>query len=349
MADYFDSYTFSGSYLEIGRQYGEAIREKLRRVYEENLEKLTCQDGIPEERLREIVHSYYCLCEPYAPQLLDQLKGEGESSGIGDFGAMLVNVSREIGAIHANRFMECTSYAVGGSYTADGKHYSGQNQDMKNGYEENCDIVTFAVPGKPKVMFMLPAGNLAFSGMNSEGISCNRNFLFGSAWKFALPRYFVTRLALESRSLEEVKAVMDKMDYPSSHHSLYADRHGRILSYELDAKGFSSAWFQDCFVHTNHFLLPDMMQYERRTKAERYNSETRLRFLKDGFEKQKGCVDIAFIQSQLCSHENRPDSICVHDHHGSSTIASTINCLDDGKMLVSKGNPCINGYREYRF
>lgn len=349
MANYFDYYYFSGSYRDIGRQYGEAIREKLQRVYEENLEKLICQDGIPEENLRDIVNLYYRLCERYSPQLLEQLIGEGESSGIGDFGAMLVNVSREIGAIHANRFMECTSYAVGGSYTVDGKHYSGQNQDMKSGYENNCDIVTFAVPGKPKVMFMLPAGNLAFSGMNSEGISCNRNFLFGSPWKFALPRYFVTRLALESTTLEEVKEVMDRMDYPSSHHSLYADRHGRILSYELDSKGFSSAWFQECFVHTNHFLLPDMVQFERRTKQERHNSDTRLNFLKGRFEEQKGGVDISFIQRQLCSHENEEDCVCVHNRHGSSTIASMINCLDDGKMLASKGNPCINGYKEYRF
>ncbi len=196
---------------------------------------------------------------------------------------------------------------------------------------------------------MLPAGNLAFSGMNSEGISCNRNFLFGSPWKFALPRYFVTRLALESTTLEEVKSVMDRMDYPSSHHSLYADRHGRILSYELDAKKFSSAWLQDCFVHTNHFLLPEMAALESRTEEERRNSTTRLDFLKGKFEEQKGRVDIPFIKAQLCSHENGEDSVCVHDRHGSSTIASMINCLDDGKMMVSKGNPCVNGYQEYRF
>ena len=59
MANYFDYYYFSGSYRDIGRQYGEAIREKLQRVYEENLEKLICQDGIPEENLRDIVNLYY--------------------------------------------------------------------------------------------------------------------------------------------------------------------------------------------------------------------------------------------------------------------------------------------------
>ena len=71
MENYFDYYYFSGSYREVGRQYGEAIREKMRRVYEENLEKLVSGDGIPEEKLREIVQSYYRLCERYSPELLE--------------------------------------------------------------------------------------------------------------------------------------------------------------------------------------------------------------------------------------------------------------------------------------
>lgn len=346
---FFDEYYFEGSYYEVGRQYGEAIRDKLRNVYESVYEKARKQDGVPEEKLRETIAAYYALCERYSPGLINQLRGEGESSGIGDFGAMLVNVSREIGAIHANRLMECTAYAVGGKYTVDGKHYSGQNQDMVIGYEENCDIVTFAVTGKPKIMFMLPAGNLAFSGMNSEGISCNRNFMFGSPWKFALPRYFVTRLALENTTLEGVCATMDQMDYPSSHHSLYADRYGNIVSYELDSRGFARAHFKDYFVHTNHFLIPEMLKFERRTQSQMGNSLTRLNYLKEKFETEKGNVSVGYIKQLLSSHDNGRDAVCVHDRDGSSTISSMINCLDDGIMLVSKGNPCINGYKEYRF
>ncbi len=349
MKKFFDSYYFAGTYLEVGRQYGEAIRDQLQEVYEENLEKLIKKDGVSMEKLHQIVTAYQKLCMKYAPGLMEQLHGEGESSGIGDFGAMLLNVSREIGAIHASRLMECTSYAVGGSYTADGKHYSGQNQDMTNGYDEKCSIVTFAVLGKPKIMFMLPAGNLAFSGMNSEGISCNRNFIFGSPWKFALPRYFSTRLALENTSLEGVKETMDRLDYPSSHHSLFADRHGRILSYELDSQAFHGSWFKECFVHTNHFILPEMLSYEKRTKEECHNSIVRLNYMKGKLEASRGNVTKESIMDILTSHENALDCICVHDRHGSSTIASMINCLDDGVMLVSKGNPCVNGYKEYVF
>jgi len=167
---FFDEYYFEGTYREVGRQYGEAIREKMRSVYEANYERARTKDGVPDGELREQVAAYYALCEKYFPDLVEQLRGEGESSGIGDFGAMLLNVSREIGAVHAGRLMECTSYAVGGEYTTDGACYSGQNQDMANGYEENCDMVTFAVTGKPQIMFMLPVGCIGFSGMNSETI-----------------------------------------------------------------------------------------------------------------------------------------------------------------------------------
>lgn len=349
MENRFDSYCFEGSYREVGRQYGEALKEQIRANYEGNLEKLISQDKIPENKLREIVEAFYRLCGRYSEGLVEQLKGEGESSGIGDFGAMLLNVSREIGAIKAERLMECTSFAVGGSYTVGGKHYSGQNQDMKNGYQNWCSIVTFAVTGKPKIMFMLPAGNLAFTGMNSEGISCNRNFIFGSSWKFALPRYFSTRMALENTTLEGVRDTLDKLDYPSSHHSLFADRFGRILSYEFDSQAVGYGMFRDMFVHTNHFLLPSMLRYEKRSREECANSIARLEYMQKELGANKGAVDVPLLKSLLSSHENAPDCVCVHDRKGSSTIASMINCLDDGVMLASKGNPCENGYYEYHF
>lgn len=346
---FFDSYYFEGSYREIGRQYGEELKDQLQDVYNKNLEKLITKDKIPYEKIKVMIEEYYSMCSKLFPNMVEQLKGEGESSGIGDFGAMLINVSREIGAICADRLMECTAYAVSGEYTKNGKSYSGQNQDMTTGYDNICSIVTFAVPGKPKVMFMLPAGNLAFSGMNSEGISCNRNFLFGSPWKFVPPRYFVTRVALESRTLNGVIETMEKYDYPSSHHSLYADRLGNILSYELDSNGFAYKLTKNCFVHTNHFLLPEMEKYERRSIEQRKNSICRLETMKTKLEENKGNVDEGVLKNILTSHENGIDSICVHNHNGSSTIASMINCLDEGKMLVSKGNPCINGYKEYKF
>lgn len=349
MVQRFESYSFEGSYREVGRGYGEALREQIRENYEENLRRLETVDGIPEERLRETVAAYYRLCEPHAPGLIDQLKGEGESSGIGDFGAMLLNVAREIAAVDSERLMECTSFAVGPPYTAGGRHYSGQNQDMKTGYERHCSIVTFAVTGKPKIMFMLPAGNLAFTGMNSEGISCSRNFIFGSPWKPALPRYFSTRMALENRTLEGVYDTLKGLDYPSSHHSLFADRFGRILSCEFDSRAAAFGRFEGLFVHTNHFLLPEMLRYERRSREACANSIARLDFLRGRLEESRGSVDVPLLKELLCSHENAPDCVCVHDRAGSSTVASMINCLDDGVMLVSRGNPCENGYFEYRF
>lgn len=347
---FFDEYCFKGSYREVGLQYGEELREKMREMYEVNYDKILHKDGVYIDKLKETIAAYYKFCEPHFPGIIEQIRAQGESSGIGELGAMLINVSREIGAINAGRLMECTSYAVGGEYTADGKFYSGQNQDMDTGYDEQCSVVTFAVTGKPKVMFVLPAGHVAFSGMNSEGISCNRNFLFGSPWKFTFPRYFVTRAALENYDMKGVCGTMDKFDYPSSHHSLYADRYGNIVSYELDSQAFARGKFKGSFVHTNHFILPEMLKYEKRTKEMMKNSLTRLEFMKENFEAKKGSIDIAYIESLLSSHENGVDAVCVHERDGNhSTIASTVNCLSDNVMLAAKGNPCVNGYKEYRF
>ena len=79
----FPYYEFSGTYREIGRQYGEACREQMRHMIDwwyENLAPI-----MPATPVAKMVESSAAFGEPikeYAEDLYDELVGIAEGSGL---------------------------------------------------------------------------------------------------------------------------------------------------------------------------------------------------------------------------------------------------------------------------
>ena len=345
----FQQYFFEGSYREVGRQYGEQFRNDLVEWNERQHKALSDQFDISDALTSEMIFSYEKICKQYAPGLVEQLLGMAEGANITFEDAMLFQVNAEIGNELKNQVPECTSFVIPSEYTSNGKSYSGQNADMWPSYADKCSVVTFAVTGKPRITYLLPIGYLSYHGMNSEGISCNHNALFGSTWKKGLPRFFVSRMALECNSLHEIKQFIDGIDYIASRHTLFADRDGNTISYEFDSKHTGvTTCSGKAFVHTNHYLCSEMLKYETISTEDHCNSEMRLNQMKALIEKLKGQISVEEIKTMLRNHENGENSICVHGFKDKIyTFASIINCLCDGKILIARGNPCESDYVSY--
>lgn len=344
----FKYFCFRGSYLEVGRQYGETMRDELQKWNEIQHRRLHEQFQLSEEQINYRVQSFLPVCRKYSNGLVEQLRGMAEGANISLTDALLFQVIGEIEHTPQESAMECTTFAVGGDYTLNGKHYSGQNADMYPSYADKCSVVTFAVTGKPRITCLLPLGYLSYHGMNSEGLSCNHNGLTGSSWRCGLPRFFVSRIALECNTINEIQQFISTVDYIASRHTLFADREGNILSYEFNSV--------DCgivkqrggfFAHTNHYLCPHMQQFESTSSQDLINSRIRLHRIRELIEEAKGNITPEAIQKMLRDHENDKDSICVHNCNGYSTFASLINCLNDNQLLVAIGNPCKSEYIEY--
>lgn len=332
----------------MGRQYGETMREELVKWNQIQHEQLINRFHLTEESLKEKIRSFFPACTQFFPGLSEQLFGMAEGSGITAEDAMLFQIYGELTNQLEDNLPECTSFVITNEYTKDGKHYSGQNADMWPAYAEKCSVVTFAVTGKPRITYLLPIGYLSYHGMNSAGISCNHNALFGSPWRKGLPRFFISRSAMEYCTINEIRNYIAGIDYVASRHILFADSKGNTLSCEFDSKAKE---FVDqrggVFVHTNHCLCKKTAAFEKISANTLKNSEIRLCQMYKLFEAEKGGITSERIQVFLKNHENGDDSICVHNCDGTSTFASLINCLDEGKMLIARGNPCASEYYTY--
>jgi predicted choloylglycine hydrolase len=351
----FNHYIFKGTPREVGRQHGEALKDSLKRHLSISYELARNISKIGKEKALETAATLKPYIDKYAPDFLEELKGMTEAAGISLNEAFLLQARQEIVYLsqYGNGGFECTSFAIGREYASDGKVYSGQNADLSGDFESVSNIITFAVEGKPQIMMLVPAGQISYLGMNSEGMSTNCNFLACEGWKKGYPRYLISRLMLEQRTFEDACQVLLSLDErASSRNILLADYKGNIADFETTADDCGRTDAEGMFVHSNHFIDPYMKRYEREDGPGLKDSKCRLDRLTELIRENKGRIDSDMIKSFLRDHKDGCYSLCMHAENSPGqyhTFASMIINLTDRVMEVAKGNPCRSEYKAYGF
>ena len=346
----FQHHRLRGTPREVGRQHGEALRSMIRAHLELIYTQGAQRSNLVPETARRWALAFGPMIGDAAPHFLEEIEGVAEGADIEQSEALLLQVRQEVA--HVARFgavdLECTSFAVSGPYTRAGTTFAGQNADLAGGIEAFSAVVTFAVTGKPAVMMLVPAGQISYLGISSEGLSADANFLRSAGWRTGFPRYLLTRLAIEQPTL---KAAVDAALTPrraSSRNLLLADRTGAMVDIETTAQEHGLAWGNGCLVHANHHVLPGMAGHETATAEELHNSGRRQDRIAALMEEHRGRIDATVLKTVLRDHANRPHSICAHPgERVSYSFASIVSDLEAGAMEVAVGPPCEHDYVRY--
>ena len=346
----FPHHRLQGTPREVGRQHGEALRSMIRAHLELIYTQGAQRSNLAPETGRRWALAFGPMIGEAAPHFLEEIEGVAEGAGIERAEALLLQVRQEVA--HVARFgavdLECTSFAVSGPYTRAGTTFAGQNADLAGGIEAFSAVLTFAVTGKPAVMMLVPAGQISYLGISSEGLSADANFLRSAGWRTGFPRYLLTRFAIEQPTL---KAAVDAALTPrraSSRNLLLADRTGAMVDIETTAQEHGLAWGNGCLVHANHHVLPGMAGHETATAEERHNSGCRQDRIAALMEEHRGRIDATVLKTVLRDHANRPHSICAHPgERVSYSFASIVSDLEAGAMEVAVGPPCEHDYVRY--
>lgn len=359
MKDFFERYVFEGSHYQVGLQHGEALKDQIKYHLETIYDlaaKVSQADG---ERLLNIAELYRPYIGGYAPGFLEEMEGMARAAGITMEEALLLQTRQEVvnlrkaGAADQECTPECTSFAINGNCTRDGKVYSGQNADLNGDFEKFSNVVTFAVEGKPRIIMVTPAGQISYQGMNDEGLSVNCNFLTCQGWRKGFPRYLISRLMLEESTFERACARLESLkELAASRNVLLCDDKGNMRDFETTPERIAAIQEAgDYIVHSNHFLCPEMLEFE--TETDKGNSICRLERFTELIETNKGRINVEMIKSFLRDHKNGKNSICMHPDPDKEvsyhTFTSIINRLADRRMEVAKGNPCANEFAVYSF
>ena len=355
----FPFFSFSGSHREIGRQYGEACSDLIKEHLDLAYERVLQHPKTTRAQIQEKALLYRSSVLGTATFLDEEVQGLAEACNLTLAEAYFLQLRAEVLKSFSSKkskslTRECTTFVALPDATANGYPVGGQNADLPGYYSEICIVIEIVCSDYPAVLMVVPAGQLSYIGINSSGLGVFGNYLVCDGWRTGFPRYFLTRLALSQDNLQDAERLLLSVERASSRNLLVLDQYGQAIDLEFAVRRHAKLLPEnDIFVHSNHFLAPELGDEEDASVEELKNSRIRFKRLQDLLHEVRGTIDVPVMQRLLLDRETYPDTLCIEagDYPGSDemTVASLIAEPAQGQIWVAVGPPTQNPYHCYSF
>lgn len=341
----------SGSHFEIGFQIGKECRENITHALAMTIGGLGMVHQANQADITANAMKFLPQITDFNPDLIERLQGLAAGAGISFEEAVTLLCAFDLGGYYGQLSSMCTSFAVTGSATVNGKTILGQTIDWFPGCP--MDLIKVRQPNGVKRLSLVLWGVVEYT-LNSNGFGMCANGTWAAIEKylFNLPVSVYLQKAMSQDTIEEAMDILKV--------------HVRGLGYyhlaSVDNKMFGIEGIQDDFeiinperdilVHSNHYLT------ERFKKDDMVNlvvpdSFDRVERIQALVNEKYGRIDPDTMMAIMSDHEKYPNSICRHVdpnkpmEMASETLAAYIMVPADGVMYISWGNPCQYEFEEY--
>jgi isopenicillin-N N-acyltransferase like protein len=288
------------------------------------------------------------------PELVAEIAGIARGAGVPEERLIAVNARTEIFAGAAAP--ECTVVGVGRSRARGGQMLA-QNWDWHPDQSGAVVLWTVELPTGGWFTTLTEAGILAKIGINSGGLGLCINMLSSSrdGGTTGMPIHLLLRLILERcGDLAQADELVHEFSYSAStavsvaHAGEAGDDMG---TFELSPAGVATVPTVDGLIfHTNHFLtrLADAEDIYLRDWPDTAARLVEVRLL----DQAGDLVGPEVLKSIFSSHQADRISICCHGSENphyvdrQETLASVLLHLDELRIEVAEGAPCVTSYRE---
>jgi isopenicillin-N N-acyltransferase like protein len=340
----------AGTHREMGRQFGEQLRDEIHEYSDMWLRKAAARSGLDRDQLLDQIAGFIAAIDFDASHLGEEVRGVAEGAGLDEREAFSIQVRMEL-LFAGPPPPSCTTFAIAPAASATGETIVGQNVDLDAEVERFGLILRMCPRDQPAVMMYTSPGLISYVGMNDAGLAVHGNLLVSRGWRAGFPRYLLTRLMLEHSTVDDALEAGLRPKRASSRNLILGDASGNIANAELtvDEAAVTRAPGNGCLVHTNHYLsekladaASDYVPESSVSRCERMSSLV-------------GSVDeplgVEQLQQFFRDHDGYPGSICAHptERSSSKTVASLISEPASGRMHVTAGSPCEHDYQTYAF
>jgi len=344
---------------QIGRQFAGLIRGGLEDRAEWWNDLLTFAKAQPPR----IYDTFLAAAKTHTPEVLEELQGWAEGSGVPFRELMVLNLKAEYEALR-DESLSCTSSGSGEenpgcsllALADDGRLLVAHNEDGDKAYRERMFLLRLKPEGRPSVLAASYPGILPGNApwVNSEGVMMTTNYIASREVKLGVGRYFLDRQAMVAATADEAAAICSHPERAYAyHHVIGSKAEQRILGLEVTASQLERIEISGLYLHTNHLILPTMTGEPQDTDYVAQSSTSRWQVL-DRWRNslpEDARLDGAQLLAALSSHENRPYSPCRHPD-GEVRGATLLNALFDlgaGTLRIHKGQPCRGLHADYPF
>ncbi len=339
----------SGTPHEIGKaigvRFGDNIRKGLKRRAEwfQELRAYALGEGKK--------HYAYMLkmSEAHTPGPLEELHGWAEGSGVPFEDLFVLNCKSEF-----DTFMQMGKGCPGCSVVAfrsEDNLIVAHNEDGHKAYED----LMFMLRVKPKggtefVAFTYPGimeGNAP--GVNEHGITFTTNYIPSAKVKPGVPRYFLDRMALEAKTVDEVVEIVSHPERGYAyHHVITSLKERRAVALEAAPWNLETKKIDGLYWHTNHLIFPTMKELPQFEKYMKISSIPRYESLTKSLGGKRNATKEEILAA-LSNHDGRPWSVCRHpegDAEGATlgTVVFTSPGPEvapgDYQLQLYNNNPC---------
>ncbi len=341
----------------VGRRFAKQIRGGLEARGKWFQELKAFADAQPAS----LYDTFVAAAKKHAPAVWEELRGWARGSGVPLRDLMILNLKAEYGAMRDSKKCSgcegpsgCSTVvlAVGGEAT---KLLVAHNEDGHQAYEGKMFMLRMHPTGQPSVLCATYPGILPGNApwINDQGIAMTTNFIYSRAVRPGVGRYFLDRLAMTAKTLEQATEICKHPQRAYAfHHVLGAVKERKIRSLEVTPRKHSQQDISGLFVHTNHLVHPALAaepqdaRYVATSSSSRWKVLTRWR----DAQKQPASLTGTDLVAALASHERRPYSPCRHPQGEvqGSTLLTALLDIDKGTMRVYKGQPCEGKTHDYQ-
>lgn len=354
--------SLGGSPQEMGTQHGQAAGGLIREGILPRLDlcrEFPAVHGRPrtEEEIRALALACLPAHEAFCPELLIELRATAEAAevdflelfiynGFTDFKDLLYADGTSSSSLGV---AGCTTFAVAGEATADGRLLLGQTWDMYASALPFVSLLELRPDGAPAALMVSLAGCVGMFGLNDAGVAICTNNLHAKAGRPGVFWPFLMRRILACRSFREAADLLDKVELAGGHNFLLAGPQGELGEWEILPFVRAYKKVERWTVHTNH-CLQNSTQGDERIDGEigRASSQERHRQARDFFEKTPACwrpSDLAALTRTESA--SSPHGICMQVIEGYpvQTCAAAIFRPSRAEAWTLRGRPTEGKYR----
>lgn len=356
----FPTLEVGGKPYDIGRVIGRTFAEDIRKGFEKRMVWWKELKEFADAQPSSVYETFQAAAKKHAPTVYEELRGWADGSGFPLRDLMILNLKAEYGAMMDEARKEKAKPPPGCSTIVlrDGKRILlAHNEDGDPAYLEHM----FMLKVKPEsgVSFLCTSypgilpGNAPW--VNDRGVLMTTNFIYTKEVKLGVGRYFLDRLSMEAKTLEEALKICRHPERAYAfHHVIGSVPEGRVVSLEVTPSLEEQTEIEGVFIHTNHLITPKLVEEAQDEEYVSTSSKTRWDVLskwKEGLPENPAEITSEQIMSALTSHEGKPYSPCRHPEgeiRGATLLTALFNFQEE-TMRVFKLQPCNNKINDYDF
>jgi predicted choloylglycine hydrolase len=350
----------SGTPYERGLTHGKTLKKEIQEVialFKKDIAETTQEN--PDAFIAKFLEltDYKASVQKWTPELMEELKGISEGSGI-DFETIFMHNLGDEYWFNTKDVMahSCSSFGVNKSSTT--PSITAQNMDIPEYYHGFQTVIKINDPDSDKeTMVLTIPGHLGLTGMNNKFVSINCNTLMQLDYgKTGLPVTFIVRGVLDKNVQKEALIFVNEVPHASGQNYIIGGPE-KVYSLEcstnnvVEFRPFENSIFT---YHTNHPMsntdysskFLELLE-ENNITIEGFELEgfrcQRIKSFQERFTENTTNIEIEDIKNVLSSRDNDSRDVVSN----SSTYASVIYVLSESpKFIIAPGKPHEQNYIE---